>query len=514
MEINDYLLRTNQKLAELENRRKFLEKKAEMRAATMKELSKIHHDSKERTVQSLEKARQEALARHQQLRHDITQSLHQLRDVGAHNEAKLAKAKQQYQRKVEEYLPLWKRQQSTKLEAKIRDIQRERALVEERREQFIKESRREEKIKEAFEFERRLLVKSLVGEHDDRISAEVRNAKLLSEAQAIDDYAKKRMVESEYEYADMIRSSYDSESTRKKAEELLRIYQPPRPPPIDIHAPQVTQPEPVQRVPTPPSSAKNQAKSNQEVSPKAHNISFIKTLSSHSFHDQLSETVIDVKASTSPTAKATTPTDMKSSTGSLSQNQNTSTFISPDSSYQQDEFSYDLVPEDRPNIHESPAPSPSNAATSTNTLSPRNSAKHSPIATTIAVDPMAMETATSLIITPRSHLSSPKNASTASSSNNLSADLVNLTEGMKASDCLTIVKTLFQQIESENLSDIIDIYKSSASAQATKISMKSMKEVFLLASTPESDLQDFSLELLIQVILKIFAEYASEIFPM
>lgn len=105
----------------------------------------------------------------------------------------------------------------------------------------------------------------------------------------------------------------------------------------------------------------------------------------------------------------------------------------------------------------------------------------------------------------------PPQSSSSSHSLKMEPQIIeNLNKGYKVSDMIGALKILYGIVEEANLIQVVSKFKSISSWNA---SMKDMKIVVTLAMTPNTDMSDQSLDVIVQTILEIISEYSDELLP-
>lgn len=222
--MSEYIVQSNAKLEDLYARRKKLEKKYEQHEKTAREFGKLREESVSRLEQKLRSNYVDAKARHENLKKDISRSIHELTNFGRENQYKLEKAKNNYRVQVDELLPLHKHQQSIQLEKRIMEMKKETEKVKERREKFSVELKREEKVKTQFEEEKKALLVSLVGEQQDQMKSKARDIVRMKELEMIEGLARQQISETDAHIQESLRQLTESDQFRQSAKDVIGSY--------------------------------------------------------------------------------------------------------------------------------------------------------------------------------------------------------------------------------------------------------------------------------------------------
>jgi hypothetical protein len=176
------------KLSDLRRKRVLVEKKIEMRVATLAEFTVAKEESRNRLVRIFEEESKDAKTRHLNVLRDLSLTLNSVPSkVDSTRKASLVEAKKKYLKSVEEILPRWKRQQLEAHHEVLRKLQFEKDLAQERRAKQSNDRLAEEKLKIAVEQERRELKLMLALEQRDQIRSNAQAVLLRAQGRAVDD---------------------------------------------------------------------------------------------------------------------------------------------------------------------------------------------------------------------------------------------------------------------------------------------------------------------------------------
>jgi hypothetical protein len=162
-------------LKDLQTRRNILEKRNELRSATLAEFQVVKEESYSRLISTIEKNNKETKIRNKNLLNDIdiTTKKSSLLIKGIDNDniskskEKLSKAWSIYNNKIDQLLPQWRSQQYIEKERKIKEIQDENKLSILRRKHSELDTDRKNNIQNKLDIEKRELLLSLALEQKD-----------------------------------------------------------------------------------------------------------------------------------------------------------------------------------------------------------------------------------------------------------------------------------------------------------------------------------------------------------
>jgi hypothetical protein len=175
------------KINELSSRRRTLERQCELRASTMHELNSVRQESAKRLCEAIEAQNQQASARNQALREQMYAAPPRTTVLTSSGQISksvqgLKAAKEQYLKHVESTMPIWHRHQTIKLEERVRAIQLEKALSEQRKQQLRTDLQREIEVKQQLERHRQELLHSV--SEEQRLVLESQATAILLEEQS------------------------------------------------------------------------------------------------------------------------------------------------------------------------------------------------------------------------------------------------------------------------------------------------------------------------------------------
>jgi hypothetical protein len=182
-----YKFELERKINELSSRRRTLERQCELRASTMHELNSVRQESAKRLCEAIEAQNQQASARNQALREQMYAAPPRTTVLTSSGQISksvqgLKAAKEQYLKHVESTMPVWHRHQTIKLEERVRAIQLEKALSEQRKQQLRTELQREIEVKQQLERHRQELLHSI--SEEQRLVLESQATAILLEEQS------------------------------------------------------------------------------------------------------------------------------------------------------------------------------------------------------------------------------------------------------------------------------------------------------------------------------------------
>jgi hypothetical protein len=182
-----YKFELERKISELSSRRRTLERQCELRASTMHELNSVRQESAKRLCEAIEAQNQQASARNQALREQMYAAPPRTTVLTSSGQISksvqgLKAAKEQYLKHVESTMPVWHRHQTIKLEERVRAIQLEKALSDQRKQQLRTELQREIEVKQQLERHRQELLHSI--SEEQRLVLESQATAILLEEQS------------------------------------------------------------------------------------------------------------------------------------------------------------------------------------------------------------------------------------------------------------------------------------------------------------------------------------------
>ncbi len=191
----------DERLNDLQSRRKLLEEKDLLRNSSMKKVSIAHEKNRNELIIDMENRAEMARNRNQGLLREIGSSLksakeftvssHRLKTPGSHT---LKVAKETLGKNIDVMLPNWRDYLASKRADTIRRLEKEKAKVILRRENMKGSMEREENERRIVEGKRRELLEQLTLEQQEILSAESRGILMREEAEMVDD-AMMRQVE-------------------------------------------------------------------------------------------------------------------------------------------------------------------------------------------------------------------------------------------------------------------------------------------------------------------------------
>lgn len=165
------------------NRRHVLEKKAQLRIATLSEFAAVHDQSLKTMRANAQEQFRNACSRNEQILKGIAgatvSSYEQLRehsDSKSSTAARLREEKRRYQKALASYQPLWRAQELHLEEQKLHMLRQEQEAAHQRRQNWMAEELRAETLKKSLDHERRELMIQLALEEKDKIAADMRHS--------------------------------------------------------------------------------------------------------------------------------------------------------------------------------------------------------------------------------------------------------------------------------------------------------------------------------------------------
>jgi hypothetical protein len=188
-----YKLDLDVRINELAARRKMLERQYDDRVHTITELGNIRQESLQRLCSAFEAQNAQAKLRNTALLNDVQmfscrtplKELTNGRNSGDSNN-RIKDAKEMYLKTLENAMPVWHRQQTIRMEEKVREIQLEKAMSIKRRETLKKELIRENEVKQELERHRQELLYALATEQRNILEAKANAILLEEESRATD----------------------------------------------------------------------------------------------------------------------------------------------------------------------------------------------------------------------------------------------------------------------------------------------------------------------------------------
>lgn len=174
-------------------KRLILEKKTELRKATLVEFEAAHEERNKKLVKSLEAENKKAYARNSAILREISCStvsgyanLRDYSETKSKNAALLNEERKRYAKCIEGIQPVWKAESVLRSENNLAKLKADREYVTNRRQAWQAEAAKEEVVKSALEMERRELMIQLALEQKDKISADTRVHGIIKQRESLE----------------------------------------------------------------------------------------------------------------------------------------------------------------------------------------------------------------------------------------------------------------------------------------------------------------------------------------